>query len=487
MLFLALKHATVSGGAAETGSAPALQIDCHSTIDILYRPLPSSLFEPEDGSITTDSSVQVIAITISSSSAMKPSDHDSSERGASTLPNETPSVTDSGGTDSGYGLQSSTPGQPNSAYVNTGSVVSGSRLWPLQRKITKLKPFDKPIPQLTQNRFEDLRELHADNLNKLTRGLPRCQGILMSLKVLGESEREAEPWVFVQCDKAVARKVRSFFKQPTVKSEFQPAHPDSYSPHFKIYVCELPPKPLVRNHESSAQPLKDTVATGSIEVYAHKYVVCSSTLCGTEIKVSVHGKNRTATIGGLVKVLTERGETLFGITAGHFLTQEQYEDRECQDEIFESSDDLEDYFSDEEEAFELDLSSLKTDPRIGEVEIVGKSEQIPESWPKIGRIYKASHDGPQDRPNLDWALIAVENQSLHLPDIIHKVAPLSSPRLLDSERGAFVLISAISSQLSRPPLGTLSRSWSYLMLAPGEVLVRTYLLTFSDNKGKNLL
>jgi hypothetical protein len=57
----------------------------------------------------------------------------------------------------------------------------------------KLLHFEKDIPRLTQNRFEDLRELHADNLIKLTRGLSRCRGILMSLKGLGENEATTTP------------------------------------------------------------------------------------------------------------------------------------------------------------------------------------------------------------------------------------------------------------------------------------------------------
>jgi hypothetical protein len=194
-------------------------------------------------------------------------------------------------------------------------------------------------------------------------------------------------------------------------------------------------------------------------------------------------------IGGLIKVLNkEGGHALFGITAGHFLAQEQYEeDREGQDEF---EDDLEDDFSDEGDAFELDLTSLETellmegDIPFGRAETPGESEQIPGSWPKIGHVHKASQDGLQDRPNLDWALITIENQSLYLPNVVmtHEVTRFSFPSMTGSERKV-VLATAISQSES----GTLSRSWSYLMLAPGKSLVRTYLLTLSDNKGMNFL
>jgi hypothetical protein len=169
----------------------------------------------------------------------------SSMRGASTPKPMTrkPSIVDPTNIDSRYLLQTHTPDSSGSEFADNGSVVGGNRLllFPT-RKPKKLKPFNKPIPQLTQTRFEDLREPHANNLNKLTREFPRCQGMLMSLKVLGESEDKAEPWVFVQCDKAIAKKVRSFFKQPAVRSDFQPSRPDSFSPHFEIFVYELPPR-----------------------------------------------------------------------------------------------------------------------------------------------------------------------------------------------------------------------------------------------------
>ena len=95
-------------------------------------------------------------------------------------------ASDAGGVDSGYAStntsQSSTPDSSKGAFVDGGAVVRKTRLsWGI--------PFDKPIPILTQNRFKDLLEF------QLTR-------ILMSLKVLGESETTAAPWVFIQCNRA---------------------------------------------------------------------------------------------------------------------------------------------------------------------------------------------------------------------------------------------------------------------------------------------
>jgi hypothetical protein len=55
-------------------------------------------------------------------------------------------------------------------------------------------------------------------------------------------------------------------------------------------------------------------------------------------------------------------------------------------------------------------------------EAARKTEQIPDSWAKIGHIF-ATHDGDQEggcqeRPNLDWALIKIENKSLYFPNTV---------------------------------------------------------------------
>jgi hypothetical protein len=65
----------------------------------------------------------------------------------------------------------------------------------------------------------------------------------MRLKLLGESESMAAPWVIILCDMAEARKVRRFFKKPSVESDFKPLHPNAYTPRLEIYVHALPRRP----------------------------------------------------------------------------------------------------------------------------------------------------------------------------------------------------------------------------------------------------
>jgi hypothetical protein len=108
-------------------------------------------------------------------------------------PRNEPKNRQSGGLNSGYASQSSTPDSLKSNFVDR-AVANGRNLWPHSfRKPKQLRPFNKSISQLTWDRFSDLREQYAEKLNHLTRSLPNCPSILMTLQVLGEDEETAEP------------------------------------------------------------------------------------------------------------------------------------------------------------------------------------------------------------------------------------------------------------------------------------------------------
>jgi hypothetical protein len=408
----------------------------------------------------------------------------------------TPVKPQSSGIDSGYASQSSTPdsfeGGFSSHFVENGSVVKGARLWP-SRKTVKLKHFvDKKIPQLTQSRFEDLRELHAGKLNMLTRGLPRCQGILMTLAVLGESEEKAAPWIFIQCDKRVAKKVRGFFAVPEVKLDFQPLHPVPYSPHFQIYVKELPPMMLGQVFPPEASPGPGTTQRMEmVDIYIAKGLdfdpYSSDTLCGTAIQTCPQGDHRTATLGGLIEVRNQDGShDILGITAGHFLRQGSYDDADDSETLTDGSDDT---FSDDGYEFDLDIDTT-TNSEHG-LEQERPATTIARTWQKLGIVYESSQDTVETARNLDWALIRIESPELYLPNAIlgHKIVR-SSPAYSNSAEAEAILsdkkVKLITGE-SGSRSGILSWSWSYLMLFPGDILTRAYSLTLSDNQGRHAM
>ncbi|KAE9377692.1 hypothetical protein N431DRAFT_478867 [Stipitochalara longipes BDJ] len=426
---------------------------------------------------------------------------------------------DAGEIDSGYASKTSSQGSSpdSSKFVDGSGVVCNAPPWPIisARKKTKLTLFDIAIPKLTQNRFDDLRELHAENLTKLTRGVPRCRGILMSLKVLGESAATAAPWVFIQCDKAIAGKVRRFFKQHSVESDFKPAKPDAYTPRLDIYVHEMPPLALRGDLLSPPDPpLPDSgnnapYTNNPLDLYYKSNPeIPFETLCGSKITTLNTGQQRCATIGGLISIHEKGGECkTLGITAGHFLGQEQY--TQDLEEMETVDDDPEGGHSDDGQDFELDLESSKSnipttsaedDPVEGhfEEELEFDFAPYPSDFADntsqyeitedigvvIGRVFQTSHEGLSGSSNFDWALFTIDDSSLHLPNIVmgSKVTQNSNvyAGAADMDDRLVTLITSLNGQT----IAYLTSSWSYLMLAPGSAMVRTYALKLHpDDKG----
>jgi hypothetical protein len=388
--------------------------------------------------------------------------------------------------DSGYGSKSATPETPNFGIF----VVADAPLLSLKRrKKTKLTHFEKEIPKLTQNRLEDLRELYADSLNNLASGLSKRRGILMTLKVLGESEDTAEPWVFIQCDKAIAKKVRRFFNKSSVISDFRPLCPNIYTPKLAIYVHELPPLLLGGKPPRSPTP-KNSARNPfeTLELYYERDSNGPYSLCGSKVVVALNGHWRSATIGGLISVETAEGHIQdLGITAGHFLNDEcrmegfdgtGQEEKEEEDEL--TDDDTDDELSDDEQDFELDLGSVEESASIASVHKTADQWDIPSDLKaSIGYVFRTSQKNLQDHPNLDWALFTVKNKALKLPNIVvaDEITRISTEDV--EEPRAVVLSTASRGKIH----GTLSSSWSYIALASGNGLVRTKAVKFSRNQG----
>jgi hypothetical protein len=390
-------------------------------------------------------------------------------------------VKSSDGIDSGYASQRSTPDAARFADTVVISGNGGKRLWshPL-RKPKKLKPYNKLIPATTRERFSDLRELYADSLNDLTRSLPNCPSALMSLQVLGEDEATAEPWVFVQCDKKVFKKVSAFFKQPLIKMEFEPPNPSPYSPRLRVLVCPLTPRQLAKLvEEASTKPPADNSSPPTV-ISANMNNMPSGTLCGLQINTKNNGmRRRMATIGGLIMLTDKEGEKHFyGLTAGHFLSGETYNEEDSDDTGANLEDD--DIYSEEE--FELDMEAVEG--LIGAAaDAVGKLPDLAlqSQWPSFGTIHASSESLFES--NRDWALITIKDDRYLLPNktVYHgEFTHAAIPREFESELAPAVAVLSTRGLL----FGNLSNSWAYTMLPPGKVMVRTYLLSLRNKEGE---
>jgi hypothetical protein len=409
------------------------------------------------------------------------------------LPAIEPSLEDSssGATDSGYNTAAVTPesGVPESCANSfaDGIVLPGRRLFP--SKVTKLKPFDQPIPQSTQNRFEDLNELFSKPLyNHLTKASVRYSGVSIKLKVLGENENAAKPWVVVQCDKALIKKVKQFFNQQAVKSQYQPPDADSSLPSFEIFVFARPPRQIA--------------STNYADIYSRSDTASLLTLCGMTIKANKFDMDRVATIGGLIKVATsDKDFTLYGMTVCHIIPQGNPEE-DLKMDCSSGEDNYEDdgYSLDEEEKFVLDLPSEEnsvpeaTDFTREVTSDRGRIKQLSVPWSNIGHISIISSSAQGDENNLDWALVEMDNPSLYRPNLLlppHAAHDYHGNQglkeLTELQYAASKQTVVLSCGISGFKQGILSLSSSFLMLSPGKGFVKSYNLALSDGTGKIII
>ncbi|TAQ87663.1 hypothetical protein B7494_g4008 [Chlorociboria aeruginascens] len=405
------------------------------------------------------------------------------------------SENDVSGIDSGYASvavsQTGTPESSQERFAD-GIAISGNRISLVWPKVTKLREFDQPIPQLIRNRFDDLTELFSRPLYQhLSKARLSQRALSIRLKILGESEETAKPWIVVLCEKVAAKKVRQFFNQRTVRSEYQPEDTDLSLPSFGIFVCERPPRPIAATCLSYIYG-KTTLSTAS-----------PKTSCGTIIKVA-DVVISYGTFGGLIKVSTSNTDfKLYGMTAGHIASRhlsnleiegEIQDDDEDEDED-EGEDDRSEYMLDDSEGLQLDLDSFdenwdesttnfpKTDTQFSQD--IGQPEDF---WSRVGHLCVTAENDAR-RQNLDWALIEIDDPTIYRPNLFGLDNPSSIShtgirvRQRDDQQTFknHTVTVGLSSGVSGFKKGVLSSAYSYLMLAPSNNLVKTYSLKLSEN------
>lgn len=289
------------------------------------------------------------------------------------------------GTDSGYGSTASTPEKQfdedrsqTSPAVDNESSKQPTRLrshspelsirsHTYTRKIVKIKVFDKEISESVQNRFKDLNELFDKPLyNHLSKKQPLTSMISIKLQVLGTNENDAKPWIVVMCDKSISKRVKQFFNQSHIKSEYQPDDADQTLPFFGIVVCDRPPRLLAAN--SRLNVYSDFQPDG----------VGSSNLSGRILRIGESEKGRIATLGGVVMMESLKNEVrIYGMTTGHVVTQDLISDTgaiasesSCgTDEEEEDHDDCLFYSPEDSEVFELE-PAFEDDERVVSTNVV---------------------------------------------------------------------------------------------------------------------
>jgi hypothetical protein len=392
-------------------------------------------------------------------------------------------VPPSTGTDSGYA--SMADASPRSSYKGSieGIAIPGSKLWPQK---VKLRVFSMPLSEVAEDRFADLMEFIPKGLEEyISRARLAVKPYSIILKVLGEDEATAKPWIFIQCDKALTRKIKQFFKQDHIISEYHPTSDDELQPAFRVFLCERPPRKIG--------------ATDIVDFYDQSRLgLIPSASCCIKV-IDPNGSSRFGTFGGLIKITAgDSNFSLFGMTAGHVFASDDF--LEDNSELFESTD--EDTSEDEtsstdgEDVVELDLKSFNDDEFLSspdeKIETDSKLEDdiLTFTWGRMGHLHERSVNTVGDEMNLDWALMTIDDVLVYIGmtgnDLIRKIqedAELKVPLETSNKRRDDQVV-IICGGVSGAKEGTLSASWSYLRLPPGKASVRTYTLTLSDHTGK---
>lgn len=371
------------------------------------------------------------------------------------------------GTDSGYVSAASTPDRGVSASPPTFTdsvVLPGRRLF--TRKKTQLKPFEKEISESVQNRFSDLLELFDKPLyDHLAKSQNSFTAISIKLKVLGTSEATAKPWIVVQCQQSVSPKVKQFLDQHDIKSQYQPQNTEDPLPSFEIVVVNRPPRPMAAS------------------VFVNRFGGDQSYCCGALIKINHLAPTRFATLGGLISVTTTEGSrTIYGMTAGHVALQTSQSEDEIQNPMqADDEDDLSAGLYVEEEEFEIDEDYLLNDDFSEPLH--QEEHETNKSWLEIGRVYANSYDYESRGNDLDWALLQVDDQALHLlqMDMLNRPLPLVEPSFTN---GTALMTDVEVLAAGDRKSGRLSMASSFLRTGSARGFTKTYSLILSGDSRK---
>ena len=414
----------------------------------------------------------------------------------------------SDGTDSGYVSGAPTP--------DKGTLAQKI----FKRTPKKLSIFEQDVPDSVKNRFRDLYVLfHVPLYRYLGRHGVTSTAMSIKLKYAGESEATASPWIIVQCDERASKRVRRFFNQQEIKAQYQPRGAQFSDVNFGLLVHGTPPKQMATDSEHY---IYGDMGDGA------------PTLCGKPIQICAFSKTRLATLGGIIKVVSPEGLQLYGMTAGHIITQENFardvvhgnehtygklsmEDRFSAvnntsvvsatedgrtDEASMTDDQSRDRENDhdecsdqgeEDEEYELDFGAVDDQQKKSSIDPAALSQCLRQSnllhirWPQLGHLSPVSHP-PASKHDLDWALIKFEDPSLYRPNLL--VFPEStyefgvSARLIEgprrlarATRSRDVLLLSGMAGLKR---GKLATSFGYLMIGPVKQFNEVYNVSMSD-------
>lgn len=346
-----------------------------------------------------------------------------------------------------------------------------------KRRQVQLQVYARDIPSSVQARFEDVREL-------LTRGLcqaifslkprPSFSSIAMKLKVLGENEATAKPYIVFLCDEALKKEVHRYFEQSHVKAKYHASAVPADEISFGLAVCSRPPV---------FRATSDAVVSWSQETSR----MTEGTLCGALIFTGKESEMTTATLGGVLDVQGFDGDWhKYGVTAAHLLRGRpaDAEDWTHNNLAHGLNSEHADYDVDQVTAFDSYDLDIVLEAKEDEPHVRQKGPCEP-----LGTAFMETELA--SFLDLDFALIDFKNADAARPNVLvnwqldNEAEPAKEIRMTDIHplEGLFAAKPVLVLWNGENIEGTLTRDATSLLAGPWCSFVETFTLTLDQGRG----
>ena len=394
--------------------------------------------------------------------------------------------------DSGSALQTASRPATHSAR---GALPLTVRQGLLRRQLRRFPPPpQESIPTLIKDAIKYLSEALKLYLMKSSKAfLQHHSDLGITLQYLGEDEFHTMPYVFVECDKALATEVKKFFAREQIQQQLRSCAHRAFPAGLRYWVHDQ--APLRFGAERRTDFYSGSLSTAQLDP-----------VCGIIIKTITDGQDWFATLGGLIEVVFEGGDVwVYGLTVSHIVPT-AHEHEQVSEKSDENDKDMEDTHSDiveaglcdEDAELELEMTQAPIHFVIGD-EAAHESEfpsryhlyfKSTNLWLCEGFLCVPEIPRNVDLPSLDWALAEIHIHQWIIPDMLinREPRPLPAPEAPGPED--YVPPSALDYAVLRSAglirYGDITWGYSSLLSFPGDRAVETYLFTLRSGQSELL-
>lgn len=238
-----------------------------------------------------------------------------------------------------------------------------------------MRIFDQGIDEETRKRFYDVCEqLEPALISFLHKKRVEFRPLGIQVLVLGHSPSAAKPWIVVRCGSQARRKAKSFFKKDFARS-----------------LCQGPPSCRVRFEVKVTTQVQLKNGESLDEVLIKEEMLDTPGIRSPCIKVEHSGIAYYATMGGFVSVTYSYGrKSFYGLTAGHVLPANKYDEAVQSSPKDDSDDD-----SEGEDSDDVGDDDSESDGNLSRAGNIANAQQSATSIPKHTNKVSDAQDGPE--------------------------------------------------------------------------------------------